>query len=1344
MLAVLATAALGLSLLLPGGALQAQDSAIEYPENGKDPVATFTADDPEGATSVTWGVLAADATFADIPGVDTADAADAEDFEIDKDGVLKFMGSPDFENPMGGANSACDVTASPNPCTNTYNVVVTATDPGEDPETGYHKVTVKVTNVDEPGKATWTVDPDGTDDLVVAEVNGGDPIVQFQVGATLTASVTDGDIAGTAKAVASPSASAPIWRWYRSPSATATGTLIDDANTNAYTVGLNDVGMYIRVVAHYVVAGNVDQETAPLTSDFAVLAARVGDHELEFDPNEIEFSVAEGKKGAIVGAVTATGNHGVINYSLGDAATGDNAKFEIDQETGQITTLMDLDYEGVDAATADAVGSCAGADGTTPDRDCEVTITATDASGQASAPVANVTIKITNVDEKPVFSSGYEAASVAEGTTVIDTNADTDDDSSSGDSVYTASDPEGRNLTYHLLGPDGAKFKLSSARVLSFRTAPDYEKPTDANGDNVYEVTVRASDGTMNADRMARVTVTGVPEPPVIAGRDSINFAEGGKGSVATFTADDPEGATSITWSIPQSADPDDTGSLTAVHNADFASFDINDEDGILTFVSPPDFENPPATNATNNTYRVVVAATDAATDGETGYHSVTVKVTNVNERGEVAWTIDPDGTDGPLAATVLDSDSTPIMQFQVGATLVASATDGDIAGEAKEVGSAQEVTWRWYRGSTAIPDEELNTYTVKLADARSRIRVVATYRVGGSDTQETAALTSDYAVLAKRVAPNALKFDPPSVSREVAESEKGANVGAPVTATGNHGVVNYTLVDGGDATKFDIDQKTGQITTMVDLDYDAADTGTDLADNCRDADFCTVTVRATDASGQATGTAQDDPPVFNDATVTIKVTNVDEKPDFSSADPAIGMTAIRVAEGSAALTAEDNVANVTYAATDQDGLNVNLTLMGPDAAKFTLSSSTDGSVLAFRAKPDYEMPSDANRDNRYEVTVRASDGTLYTDRAVIVTVTDDNEAPAIIAGGLVVTGPTSVSLEENTTAVATYTAAGPDKALATWSLSGDDAGDFDIPGGVLTFKSSPDYEAPADADTDNVYEVTVKANDGTNADERDVTVAVTNMDEDGEVTLSSATPVVDTAITASLTDPDTSVTGESWQWSRSMAMDGAFADISGATAMSYTPTAADDGYYLQATVTYTDGHGGGKTAMAVADSQVTSNRPPMFADATASREVAENTGAGMNVGSPVVATDPDGDRLAYSLEGADASAFTIDDMGQIQVGAGTMLDYETKSSYMVMVKAEETDPHHDFSATIAVTIMVTNVGLDNKYDANDNGEIDKAEVIQGIRGHFMVPPEVTKAEVIELIRLYFNALLGG
>ena len=50
---------------------------------------------------------------------------------------------------------------------------------------------------------------------------------------------------------------------------------------------------------------------------------------------------------------------------------------------------------------------------------------------------------------------------------------------------------------------------------------------------------------------------------------------------------------------------------------------------------------------------------------------------------------------------------------------------------------------------------------------------------------------------------------------------------------------------------------------------------------------------------------------------------------------------------------------------------------------------------------------------------------------------------------------------ENDTGAVATYTAVGPESASTTWSLLGDDAGDFNITaGGELRFNASPDYES--------------------------------------------------------------------------------------------------------------------------------------------------------------------------------------------------------------------------------------------------------------------------------------------
>ena len=119
-------------------------------------------------------------------------------------------------------------------------------------------------------------------------------------------------------------------------------------------------------------------------------------------------------------------------------------------------------------------------------------------------------------------------------------------------------------------------------------------------------------------------------------------------------------------------------------------------------------------------------------------------------------------------------------------------------------------------------------------------------------------------------------------------------------------------------------------------------------------------------------------------------------------------------------------------------------------------------------------------------VTVTATDpGGLSASIDVTITVTDVNEAPIIMAGGLAISGPSSPDYaEDRTDAVGTYSAVGPESANARWSLEGDDAGDFRISsGGELTFGRAPDYENPADANMDNTYMVTIMADDGTNTE---------------------------------------------------------------------------------------------------------------------------------------------------------------------------------------------------------------------------------------------------------------------
>ena len=83
----------------------------------------------------------------------------------------------------------------------------------------------------------------------------------------------------------------------------------------------------------------------------------------------------------------------------------------------------------------------------------------------------------------------------------------------------TAMDADaGDEVTYAITGgADQAKFDIdATSGVLTFKDAPDHENPTDADGNNVYLVTVTATGGTgaraLTADQAITVTVTAVDE----------------------------------------------------------------------------------------------------------------------------------------------------------------------------------------------------------------------------------------------------------------------------------------------------------------------------------------------------------------------------------------------------------------------------------------------------------------------------------------------------------------------------------------------------------------------------------------------------------------------------------------------------------------------------------------------------------------------------------------------------------------------------------------------------------------------------------------------------------------
>ena len=380
----------------------------------------------------------------------------------------------------------------------------------------------------------------------------------------------------------------------------------------------------------------------------------------------------------------------------------------------------------------------------------------------------------------------------------------------------------------------------------------------------------------------------------------------------------------------------------------------------------------------------------------------------------------------------------------------------------------------------------------------------------------------------------------------------------------------------------------------------------------------------------------------------------------------------------------------------------------GAETTSATVEGLTNGVEYAFQVRAvDFYgegLPSNIARATPMEVSIDVSN----VDEAGTVSVSLEQPEVGTAQRGPFFEGDVTFTVDENTPPGSlvgdAITATDPDGDVLTYSLSGIDASSFVLDGstGQITVGSETllDYESGPTR-----YTVVVSVHDGRGAygdddstidDLIEVSIDVSNVDEAGTVSVSPEQPKSGTALTVSLSDPDGSLSDISWQWARSS--DGSnWSDISGANSDSYTPVADDVGIYLQAVASYTDGHGPGKSAHAVMEQQTAQRGPSFEGDVTFT--VDENTPPGSLVGDAITATDPDGDVLTYSLSGIDASSFVLDgSTGQITVGSGTLLDYESgPTRYTVVVSVHDGrgaygDDDSTIDDLIEVSIDVSNV----------------------------------------------------
>ena len=206
------------------------------------------------------------------------------------------------------------------------------------------------------------------------------------------------------------------------------------------------------------------------------------------------------------------------------------------------------------------------------------------------------------------------------------------------------------------------------------------------------------------------------------------------------------------------------------------------------------------------------------------------------------------------------------------------------------------------------------------------------------------------------------------------------------------------------------------------------------------------------------------------------------------------------------------------------------------------------------------------------------------------MTVTNANENPVITSNGGGANA--AISVAENTTAVTTVTSTDVDGGAPSYSISGGaDAARFTINAGtgVLTFNLAPDFEAPADAGLNNVYDVTVQVSDGLGgSDTQAISVTVTNANEN-PVAANDAYAVAEDNVlnvaAAGVLANDTDVDGDALTIVSYTAAANGAVTVNADGSLTYTPNANFAGID---SFTYTGSDGNGGTASATVTITVT------------------------------------------------------------------------------------------------------------------------------------------------------------
>ena len=380
---------------------------------------------------------------------------------------------------------------------------------------------------------------------------------------------------------------------------------------------------------------------------------------------------------------------------------------------------------------------------------------------------------------------------------------------------------------------------------------------------------------------------------------------------------------------------------------------------------------------------------------------------------------------------------------------------------------------------------------------------------------------------------------------------------------------------------------------------------------------------------------------------IAVSISDINEKPIITSAS-SYSVDENQTTIGS--ITATDESSDLIYE------------LSGTDASSININNLTG--AMTFKSAPDYETKQD------YSIIANVSDDSFTTRKAIQILINNLNDNSPVI------TSSSSFTVNEGVTSVGTVTATDADGDTLEYLIykpfpSGSGFGACEIAidseTGALAFISAPDYE------TQSSYSCRVLVSDGTNQASQDITVSITNTNDNIPVITSNASFTAaenQTAIgTVTATDGD----GETLVYSISgseIAIDSSSGLLTFISAPDYETKSS-----YSATVTVTDGITAVTQDITVSIINLNDNTPSIISGASFTVDEGETA-----IGT-LTATDADDDTLTFSISGSDIA---IDSSS----GALTFVsapDYETKSSYSATVTV--TDGTNSVTQDITVSI---------------------------------------------------------